>query len=266
MHSAREQIERVMPKTDAVVEILDARVPLASQNPILDDLRRGTPRLVLLNKEDLADPRATKRWLARFAGDPTSASQGIMATDQRQVARAIQKARAMSRRAPGPGRPVRILVVGIPNVGKSTLLNSLVRRRIARVGDEPAVTKGQQIIDVEPGLRVIDTPGLLWPKFDDEARAFRLAASGAIRDVAVDEAEVAWFLLDFLLVRYKKELVARFKLKDAPKDGRAALDAIGRKRGCLVAGGEVDPVKAGQIVLTELRSGRIGRISLEHPE
>lgn len=254
-----------MPKTDAVVEILDARLPLASQNPVLDELRGDTPRLVLLNKEDLADPKATKKWLRRFGDDPTSQAQGIMATDFKQVARAIRKARAMSPRSAGPGRPVRILVVGIPNVGKSTLLNSLMKRRIARVGDEPAVTKGQQIIDVEVGLRVIDTPGLLWPKFDDEARAFLLAASGAIRDVAVDEAEVAWFLLDYLLGRYPDELMTRFKLKARPEDGRDALDAIGRKRGCLVSGGEVNPVKAGQIVLTELRAGRIGRISLEHP-
>ena len=169
-------------------------------------------------------------------------------------------------REPTPGRPVKMLIVGVPNVGKSTLMNTLKGRRIARVGDEAAITKGQQTVDLSPGVRLVDTPGLLWPRLDDERRALLLAATGAIRDDQVDEVEVAIFTVSLLAKDYPKRLAERYKVDAAGVESHDLLAEIGRRRGCLVSGGEVDLMKAGRVLLGDLRGGRLGRVSLERPE
>jgi len=263
MHKARKEIAELMDEVDVVIEVLDARLPRSSENPLVDKLRRGKLVIKLLNKQDLADPVRTREWLEHF-----NAQEGVtaLAMDTAQK-RLVQRIPALCKEVVPArvraGRPVRAMIMGIPNVGKSTLINALLGRRIAKVGNEPAVTKGQKRYSVHNGMALSDTPGILWPKIEDQDSAYRLAASGAIKDTAIEYESVATYAATFLLAEYPAQVVERYRLKALPEAAEELLDQIGRKRGCLRPGGVVDLYKAADILLTELRAGKLGPITFE---
>lgn len=260
MHKARKDITQALQQVDAVIEIVDARLPYSSENPLLNKIIGDKPRLRVMSRADLADPAVSELWLQHCR------SQGLdcllCSKDEEQLRRRIL-ARMAPHLKPVASRPNRILVVGIPNVGKSTLINLLAQRKIARVGNEPAVTKARQEIRIDEGLVLFDTPGILWPKLDDQAAATRLAISGAIRNTAIDLGEIGLAAVALLRERYPQALQQRYGV-DPAQEALPLLERIGRTRGCLVRGG-VDYTKAGEVVLNDLRSGKLGCISFETP-
>jgi len=280
MTRARRQIQEKLKQIDAVIELLDARVPHSSRNPMIDEILRGKPRLVLLNKADLADQRATDRWIAAFREDgldslavDAAGGQGIKEISARVKKLVAPQWERMAARGVVKPRAVRVLIVGIPNVGKSTLINRLAGRSVAATGDRPGVTKGQQWIKAGGEMELLDTPGILWPKFDDQTVGMRLAVIGSIREEILNLEEIAFFAVKTLAGKYWDAFVERFGLEGGPPEdpddpGQIVdvLERIGRKRGCLVSGGRVDLEKASGVLLRDLRSGKLGRITLEEPE
>ncbi|PLX82208.1 MAG: ribosome biogenesis GTPase YlqF [Desulfuromonas sp.] len=265
MSKARRQIAEVILTFDVIIEVLDARLPAASANPLLEKLRQDKPCIKVLNKNDLADPAVTKAWVRHFE-QRTGVRALPLEARQRKEAGAIPKlCRTLAPHRGKPGSPLRAMVIGIPNVGKSTLINTLAGRRIARVGDKPAITTCPQQIDLRNGIFLSDTPGLLWPIMDDQAGAYRLATSGAIGDSAMDYADVAHFAAAYMVQRYPELVRGRYKLEEMPGSPTELLEEIGRRRGCLVGGGEIDLHRAAEVFLRELRGGKIGRVSLEEP-
>jgi ribosome biogenesis GTPase A len=265
MAKARRAIGALIPTIDVVIELLDARLPRSSANPLLADLRGAKPCVKLLNKSDLADPTVTKAWVAHFEREAGTRALPVDARKSQDLRPLPGLCRRLVPHRGGLGKPVRVLVIGIPNVGKSTIINTLGDRPLARVGDRPAITRDTQQFILKNGLYVRDTPGLLWPALTDQAGALRLAASGAIGENAFDPTDVAHFALGFLARRYPAVLASRYKLADVTAEPHALLAEIARRRGCSVKGGGVDLERAAGIVLTELRAGTIGRVSLEEP-
>ena len=278
MTRARRQIQEKLKLIDMAIELLDARVPLSSRNPMIDEILMNKPRLVLLNKSDLADPEATKAWIAYFAEQglralPIDAVGGnpVKEIMNRSKELLTDKIEAQIRKGMNP-RAIRALIVGIPNVGKSTLINRMAGRKIAATGDKPGVTKGQQWIKVGTEMELLDTPGILWPKFEDQQVGLRLAATGAIKEEILHPEEIAFFAVRYMAVHYADALQERYGVEELPQDPEDAnaivevMEAIGRKRGAIVSGGRVDLEKASLLILRELRAGKLGRISLELPE
>lgn len=268
MTSARKKAAETMANIDVVVEVLDARLPEASSNPMIHELRafRQRPCLKLLNKADLADPAATKAWLAFYNAQPGVKAVAISCKNPADVARIPRLAQSLAPHRNDNIKPLRLMIMGIPNVGKSTLLNALVKRKVAAVGDQPAVTKSQQRLDLGPRLSLIDTPGMLWPKIEQERDGLMLAASHAVGINAYIEEEVATFLAAFLLEHYPASLTARYGFTAQGRDAVALTEAIAVRRGCRTKGGAPDLEKAYLILLTDYRTGALGRISLETPE
>lgn len=266
MNKARNQIKEAMPDIDLVVEVLDSRLPYSSTNPLVDELREGKPCIKVLNKADLSDPKTTKLWIDHFEQQDNTRAVALVAEDRKQSQKLIQLIKTIASNKVEQKKAVRVMIMGIPNVGKSTLINALAGRYIAHTGNEPAVTKRQQMIDLKNGVILSDTPGILWPKFENRNSGYRLATSGAIKDTAMEYEDVSMFALEYFRQAYPEELMARYKLSELPENGTQLLDAIGRKRGCLRSGGIVDVHKAAEIVLHEFRSAKIGLLSLETPE
>ncbi len=271
MAKARRQVTEKLKLIDVVIELLDARLPLSSRNPMIDEIVKDKPRLVLLNKTDLADPAITDQWIEYFRGQQLQAL-GIDALSGRGVHRIPEQCRKLvepimeKRRAKGMNdRAVRVMILGIPNVGKSSLINRLAGKKVAQTGDRPAVTKSQQWVKMTDGLDLLDTPGILWPKFEDPLVGYRLAASGAIKDEILDVGEVSLFVTEYMRMYYPEQLKERFKVTDIPEDRIELLEEVGRKRGCIMGRGQVDYEKVAQLILRELRSGKMGTISLERP-
>ena len=263
--TARAIKDRVKAGLDVVIELLDARLPGSSSNPLLASLTVGRPSLKVLNKQDLADPEVTAEWLAFYNAQPHTRALALDASDK-SPARALVK--ACRELAPGRGdlhKPLRVLICGIPNVGKSTLINTLVGKRAAKTGDEPGITKIEQKIVLENGFYLFDTPGMLWPRIAIEQSGYHLAASGAIGRNAFDEEEVALELIQVLKRRYPARLQERFGLEALGAD-EAVLEAIGVKRGAKVRGGGVQMHKAAEALLMDYRQGLLGRITLETPD
>lgn len=265
MKKARELILDLVKKVDLVVEILDARLPQSSANPVLQELHGRRPIIRVLNKEDLADPAVTKAWKNYFELEEGVKALPLSAKNRGAAASLQKLCRKLVPKRGGPGRPLRVMIVGIPNVGKSTLINTLAGKKIARVGDKPAITTCHQQIDLRNGILLSDTPGLLWPHLEDQDGARRLALSGAIGENAYDQVAIALFGLDWLQQDYPQPLATRYKLDSTAQDPVELLDAIGRKRGCMVSGGEVDSRRAAEILLNEIRGGKLGRLSFEAP-
>ena len=268
MASARKKAAEALAAIDVVIEVTDARLPEASSNPMIDELRRfrNRPCLKLLNKADLADPAVTRAWMDHYNRQPGVRAVAITAKNAAEVARIPALCRQLAPHRDDGIKPLRMMIMGIPNVGKSTLMNALLKRKVAKVGDEPAVTKHQQTLDLGPGMTLTDTPGMMWPKIAYDADGYMLAASHAIGRNAVIDEEVAAFLGAILLERYPALLAARYRIDPAGFDGPALLDAVARRRGCLIKGGGLDLEKAALILLVDYRSGALGRISLERPE
>ncbi len=278
MTRARRQIQEKLKLIDMAIELLDARIPLSSRNPMIDEILQNKPRLVLLNKHDLADPEVTRRWIEFFAGQGLKAipidsvgGNPVKEIMQRSKELLSEKIQAQLRKGMNP-RAIRALIVGIPNVGKSTLINRMAGRKIAATGDKPGVTKGQQWIKVGTEMELLDTPGILWPKFEDQSVGLRLAATGAIKEEILQVEEIALFAMRYLTQHYAQAVKERFGIEEIPQDPAdtdaivALMEAVGRKRGALMSGGRVDLEKASLAILRELRAGKLGRISLEAPD
>jgi ribosome biogenesis GTPase A len=270
MTLARKKAAETMASTDVVIEVVDARLPEASCNPMIHELRRHRQRpcLKLLNKADLADPAATKAWLEFFNKQPGIKAVGLSCKKASDVARIPALCQTLAPHRDDNLKPLRMMIMGIPNVGKSTLMNALLKRRVAAVGDEPAVTKSQQSRDLNQRMSITDTPGMLWPKIEHDSDGFMLAASHAIGRNAVIEEDVAVFLAGILLERYPALIPARYGFAVEGLDAEGVLEAVARRRGCILKGrgGELDLEKAAMIFLTDYRDGLLGRISLETPQ
>lgn len=266
MPKARRELADLMPSQDVVIEVLDARMPAASSNPVVAELRRDKPCVKVLSKSDLADPDVTQAWLRHFEGDENVlAIATSLATAGEVKTRVPALCERISRRTRGATKTTRAVIVGVPNVGKSTLTNTLMGRKVADASDEPAVTKVRQQVVLPGGMTLSDNPGLLWPKIEDNAATMRLALGGAIPDTALDYESVALFGAKFFLERYPALVMARYKLKALPASATALIEEIGRRRGCLRAGGVIEVYKAASILVHDFRSGALGRISLERP-
>jgi ribosome biogenesis GTPase A len=265
MGKALEEIQDLIKKVDVVIEVLDARLPYSSANHKLAELRRTKPWIKVLNKHDLADPAVTKAWVKDIEQSAGMRALPLSAKKHGDTKPLIRLCQQLAPRRGKPGLPVRTMVVGIPNVGKSTLINTLAGKSMAKVGDRPAITTTTQRIDLHNGVVLSDTPGVLWPDMSDQEGAFRLAASGAIGANAMDYTTVGLFAGEYLLRRYPAMLQERYSLAELPESAYALIEAVGRRRGLLATGGVVDLHKAAEAMLRELRAGKIGRISLEEP-
>lgn len=268
MTSARKKAAETMEFVDVVIEVLDARLPQASHNPMIEDLRlfRQRPCLKILNKTDLADPTATQAWLNFYNKQPGVKAAALSCKKPGDAAKVVGLCHSLAPHRGTNLKPLRMMIMGIPNVGKSTLMNALLNKRVAKVGDEPAVTKNQQRIELSDKAVLIDTPGMMWPKIQYDSDGFMLAASHAIGRNAVIDEEVAIFLGDLLLRRYPALLTARYKFDTAGMDGVDVVENVAKRRGFRMKGGDLDLEKAAMTLLTDYRSGTLGRISLETPE
>ena len=272
MTKAQRMIDENMKLVDAVAELLDARIPYSSRNPDIDRLAGDKPRLVILNRTDLADPAITAQWRAYFkkqglAVIETDAKSGKGVKEFPAAVRSILKDKIAALEAKGQGnRPLRVMILGIPNVGKSTFINKVAGRKAAIAGDKPGVTRGKQWINIDSGLDLLDTPGILWPKFDSQAVGEALALTNAIKAAVLDKETLAANFMLRLRELYPGVIEARYKFTPEPeKNGFELLEDAGRKRGFLISGGEVDIERMANILLSEYHDGKLGRISLEAP-
>ncbi|WP_300295213.1 ribosome biogenesis GTPase YlqF [uncultured Intestinimonas sp.] len=273
MTKTRRMIEADLKLVDLVAEIVDARIPLSSRNPDIDGLVGDKPRLLVLNRADQADPQLNRAWKEHFQTQgwavlETDSKSGSGIKQFSSVIREVLKEQIARWREKGQvGRPIRVMVVGIPNVGKSTFINRVARRKSAKAQDRPGVTRGKQWVNVDAGLDLLDTPGILWPKFEDQEVGKRLAFTGAIKDDVMDIETLACELMETLAQRYPGALEERYKISLVREEpGWQLLEAAGRKRGFLISGGEVDTERMSKILLDEFRSGKLGRFTLDVPE
>lgn len=268
MNAARRQAAETMENIDLVIEVLDARLPQASCNPMVEQLRkhRQRPVLKILNKSDLADPQVTSQWMAHYVSERDVTVLPLSCKKPLEVAKIPDLCLSIAPHRGVPTKPLRLMIMGIPNVGKSTLMNALLKKRVAKVGDEPAVTKTQQRLYLGKNVVLVDTPGMLWPKIAHDSDGMMLAASHAIGTNAVVEEEVAYFLGDVLLARYPHLLKARYNVDCNGMDGIALVQGVAERRAFRLKGGAWDIEKAAHTLLQDYRDGNIGRITLETPE
>ncbi|WP_208589148.1 ribosome biogenesis GTPase YlqF [Gracilibacillus suaedae] len=272
MAKAKREVQEKLKLVDFVIELVDARAPASSQNPLLQQILNQKPKMVVLMKDDLADPGLTKVWLNHFSAEGMVAI-AVNVNERKDIQHVIQTAKDMAKekmdRLKKKGvrpRPARAMIIGIPNVGKSTLINRLVHKKIAKTGDKPGVTKSQQWIKVKKDFELLDTPGILWPKFEEQVVGYRLAAIGTIKDQLLPIEDIAAFVIQYLQSNYPSVLKERYQITEDNEDMNEIFEHIGRGRGCLEAGGRVNFEKTADIILQDLRSGRLGSITLEQPE
>jgi ribosome biogenesis GTPase A len=266
MHKASKEIKEALPNIDLLIEILDARIPYSSQNPMLAALRGDKPTIRVLSKTDLSDPDVTRQWQTYMEQEQAVKTLAVTTLQPDKIKQIIDLCARMLPEKAEANKVIRTMIMGIPNVGKSTIINILAGRTIAKTGNEPAVTKQQQRINLKNNIVLSDTPGVLWPNVENRNSGYRLAVTGAIKDTAFQHDDIAVFALEYLLKTYPMQLQTRYQLEALPGEATASLQAIGKKRGCLRAGQQVDMDKAAKLFLTELRAGTIGQISLETPE
>ena len=273
MTKTRRMIVDQVKNVDIVVEILDARISISSRNPDVDSMVGDKPRLIVLNRADQADEKMTRRWADYFR----SKGWSVMVTDCKSgsgvnqfsatVRSALKEKIARWEEKGLVGRPVRAMVIGVPNVGKSTFINQVAKRKSAKAANKPGVTRGKQWITVDSGLELLDTPGILWPKFEDQSVGLNLAYTGAVKDAIMDLETLSSHLMGLLARRYPDAITARYKISISPEmEDWEILEAAGRKRGFLISGGEVDLERMARVLLEEYRSGKLGRFTLEVPE
>ena len=272
MAKTRRQIEEKLKLIDVVVEILDARIPMSSKNPDISEMTKNKPRVVVLNKADLADPVITKKWIEYYKSIGilsccADCAKGQGVAESITLVKKVISDKIAQNQEKGMNKAIKILVAGVPNTGKSSYINRLAGRASAIVGDRPGVTRGQQWIRLKSGIELLDTPGILWPKFEDEKVGLHLAFTGAIKDEIMDVELLACKLAEFLNKNYKTALCERYKLENTDGlQGYELVEYIGRKRGFVVSGGEIDFLRASNTLLDEFRSTKIGKISIEKPE
>ena len=267
MAKTKRLIKENLSRVDVVIEVLDARAPLSSGNPLLRKITETKPRLAVLNKDDLADPAATALWADAFRKEGRTIPVRVSASTRRGLDAISRNCRELCRGASWLSRrPVRALIAGIPNVGKSTLVNALAGRRKAEAGATPGLTRDLRRIPVNKGFELFDTPGLLWHKFEDPVTGFILASLGAVKETILPDEEVAGELLAYLSRRYPGVLMAHYGMEELPESPHDLVEAVGRKRGCLIGGGKIDWARTCQMILKDLRDGRFGAVSLEWPD
>ncbi|WP_226528272.1 ribosome biogenesis GTPase YlqF [Metabacillus niabensis] len=271
MAKARRQVTEKLKLIDIVFELVDARIPMSSRNPMIDDIVSSKPRIVLLNKADKADEAITKQWIEYFKEQdiPSIAIDAQSGTGLKQItslSKLLLKEKFDKMAAKGiKPRAIRALIIGIPNVGKSTLINRLAKKNIAKTGDRPGVTTAQQWVKVGNELELLDTPGILWPKFEDQLVGQKLATTGAIKDAILNLQDITVFALTFLKEHYPNRLIERFHLEDLSDEIVSLFDEIGKKRGCMMSGGYIDYDKTSELILREIRTDKLGRLSFETP-
>lgn len=271
MAKARREVTEKLKLVDIIYELVDARLPLSSRNPMIDEIIQHKPRLILLNKADMADPKKTALWLDYFANQGVKAlainsQAGEGLAQITSVSKVILKEKFDRLKAKGvKPRAIRGMIVGIPNVGKSTFINRLAKKNIAKTGNTPGVTKAQQWIKVGKELELLDTPGILWPKFEDQEVGQRLAVTGAIKDTILNQQELAVYALRFLEREYPEALKERYQLTEIPEDIVELFDMIGKNRGVLASRATIDYDKTAELVIREVRAERLGRLTFEVP-
>lgn len=265
MYKASKEMRKVMPQVDLMIEVLDGRIPFSSENPMLAQLRGDKPCIKVLSKCDLADPILTQLWQDYLEEDKGVKTIALTTDFPERMMDLLVLCKQMVPNKASSVKNIQAMIMGIPNVGKSTLINHLAGRLIAKTGNEPAVTKMQQRIKLDQGIVLLDTPGVLWPKLENQHGGYRLAVTGAIKETAVSNDDIAMYALAYLREAYPESLKDRYKLAELAKDDVTLLEMIGRKRGCLRSGGIVDLERAAKILLTELRAGTLGRVTLETP-
>ena len=264
MHKATKEIARSLSSIDVIIEILDARAPHSSSNPVIDKIVKEKPVIKLLNKSDLSDPLDTKKWQQYYNKSEYQNSIAINAMTSESKNEIVNLISQLSERK--EGKNALTMVVGLPNVGKSSVINMLAGKKIAKTGNEPAITKGQQKINLRNGIMLIDTPGILWPKIEDPESGLKLAALGSIRNTAVGYDEIAIYIIKFLIQKYPDYLKARYRIDLLSQDEHEIIELLAKKRGCLSKGGKIDLTKISQIIVDELRTGIFGQISFESTE
>ncbi|MCY8958646.1 ribosome biogenesis GTPase YlqF [Bacillus atrophaeus] len=271
MAKARREVTEKLKLIDIVYELVDARIPMSSRNPMIEEILKNKPRIMLLNKADKADAAVTKQWKEHFEkqGIPSLSINSVNGQGLNQIvpsSKELLQEKIDKRKAKGvKPRAIRALIIGIPNVGKSTLINRLAKKNIAKTGDRPGITTSQQWVKIGKELELLDTPGILWPKFEDELVGLRLAITGAIKDSIINLQDVAVFGLRFLEEHYPDRLKERYGLEEIPEDIAELFDAIGEKRGCLMSGGLINYDKTTEVIIRDIRTEKFGRLSFEQP-
>ncbi len=269
MHKAQKEIKLALPKVDLVIEVVDARIPYSSTNPMVANLlleaTNTKPVIRVLNKSDLADPEITKQWCQAFDNQHGTKSLPISSKQPEQVKKLSALCHKIFPDYAKREKPINAMIMGIPNVGKSTIINILANRTIAKVGNEPAVTKRQQRIDLDSGIILFDTPGFLWPKIENNHSSYRLAITGAIKDTVLEYDDIAYYAAEYLLQYYPERLKEHFQLEHLENDILSLLESIGLRRGCLQSGGRIDLDRTCKIFIHEFRNFSMGAISLERP-
>jgi len=266
MHKASKEMREILPNIDLVIEVLDARIPFSSENPMLAELRGSKPCIKILNKSDLADPEKTRIWQHYLDKQQGVKTLSLSLEQKDRAQRILELCRKMLPERDSALKDIMTMIVGIPNVGKSTLINTLTGRTIAKTGNEPAVTKGQQRINLHNGIQLYDTPGVLWPNVENKNSGYRLAVAGAIKDTAMDYSDVAYFAVELLSREYPGRLKERYQFKQLPDEPIGILEHIANIRGCLGAGGRPDFDKVSKIFINEIRDNTLGPMTLESPQ
>ncbi len=266
MHKAIKEIKQTLSKVDMFIEVLDARIPHSSQNPVLEQVRGGKPALKVLTKSDLADPTMTKLWLEHISMEQSIACRAVSTHRRGDIKKLTGVCRGLFSHKLDRLEPIRVMIVGIPNAGKSSLINALSGKTIAKTGNEPAVTKHQQRIELDDNIVLLDTPGVLWPNIQNHHSGLRLGITGAIKDTAVNYDTLAYYAADMMLSLYPERLLERYKLSDLPAGNHALIEAIAAYRGAIKSGGKIDIERTCNIFIKDIRTGALGGLTLEKPE